>query len=525
MDVIGYKVSLYMVMIFILVALFLVVWMEISLTHQGNISRHVVQKMALSANIQGYLHRNIFINLRGNMNKAFYSLRLSIVVAMLPIIGYAQMSSTNYQLVAEPVGVSGILVESTQYYLYSTLGMPPVVLDSAESTSTNYSFHAGVDVLVVTLDPSMTPYAQMISFDIVPAIYVGGTGVMTATGGASGNAVTFTTTTPTVCMVTGSTVTALTTGTCSITANQAGNANYAAANPVEKIIKIDSSNGSQTITILTPAPASAAYQTTFTVSATAPGGMVTYSSGSSDVCTNKGATFTMIAATGTCIVQYNQSGIPFFSAAPQVTSNTTATAAGASQVNFAAGWNLAGNGSNVPIEVATVFTNTNNVTSVWKWLPIINRWAFYTPGLISRPALETYAASKGYDVLGTIGSGEGYWLNALTPFGITLPTGSPITSASFASKLPSGWSLIATGDNKTPRDFNNSLSTTPPAVAVALPILTSLWAWDSSQSEWYFYSPALDNDGTLFTYIASKGYLDFGSSTLTPTTGFWVNKP
>ena len=77
----------------------------------------------------------------------------------------------------------------------------------------------------------------------------------------------------------------------------------------------------------------------------------------------------------------------------------------------------------MPIEVATVFSNTNNVTSVWKWLPIINRWAFYTPSLISRPALETYAASKGYNVLDTISSGEGYWLNALTPFGITLPTG------------------------------------------------------------------------------------------------------
>jgi hypothetical protein len=54
-----------------------------------------------------------------------------------------------------------------------------------------------------------------------------------------------------------------------------------------------------------------------------------------------------------------------------------------------------------------------------------------------------------------------------------------------------------------------------------------LWAWNSGLSNWYYYSPSLDANGGLSTYITSKGYLDFmtSSKTLGPGVGFWVNKP
>jgi len=55
--------------------------------------------------------------------------------------------------------------------------------------------------------------------------------------------------------------------------------------------------------------------------------------------------------------------------------------------------------------------------------------------------------------------------------------------------------------------------------------ITTLWAWDAAQTNWYFYAPSLDNSGGLAAYIATKGYLNFGTGTLSPTTGFWVNKP
>jgi len=71
------------------------------------------------------------------------------------------------------------------------------------------------------------------------------------------------------------------------------------------------------------------------------------------------------------------------------------------------------------------------------------------------------------------------------------------------------------GDSPTPRAFNNAIN------------VTTLWAWDAVKTNWYFYAPSLDALGAsaLSDYITSKRYLDFGTKTLDPTMGFWVNKP
>ncbi|MEQ1911733.1 MAG: ExeM/NucH family extracellular endonuclease, partial [Vicinamibacterales bacterium] len=58
---------------------------------------------------------------------------------------------------------------------------------------------------------------------------VGGTYVMAATGGASSNAVTFSSLTPGACTVSGSTASFIATGSCQVAADQLGNNNYAAA--------------------------------------------------------------------------------------------------------------------------------------------------------------------------------------------------------------------------------------------------------------------------------------------------------
>lgn len=63
---------------------------------------------------------------------------------------------------------------------------------------------------------------------------------MSATGGASGNPVTFSSTTLGVCTITGSTVTGVTLGTCTIAADQLGNTNYYAAPQVlQSLVVID----------------------------------------------------------------------------------------------------------------------------------------------------------------------------------------------------------------------------------------------------------------------------------------------
>ena len=70
------------------------------------------------------------------------------------------------------------------------------------------------------------------------------------------------------------------------------------------------------------APASAVYNDSFGVAATAPAGAVTFSSAGS--CTNVGATFTMTSGTGTCTVKYDQAGDANYNAAPQVTETVNA---------------------------------------------------------------------------------------------------------------------------------------------------------------------------------------------------------
>lgn len=185
------------------------------------------------------------------------------------------------------------------------------------------------------------------------------------------------------------------------------------------------------------------------------------------------------------------------------------------ELAFSLGWNLVGNSSSDPLEVAATFGDTANVSTVWKWIPNGSKWAFYTPSLAGQ-ALTDYATGKGYDVLITINGGEGFWINAKTAFTAPRPSGTAIT-ASFFQSMASGWNLISAGDNKTPNQFNLLAAPATP--------LTTLWAWDAVKSNWYFYAPSMDGAGTLSAYILSKNYLDFGAKKLDPTMGFWVNKP
>jgi hypothetical protein len=195
------------------------------------------------------------------------------------------------------------------------------------------------------------------------------------------------------------------------------------------------------------------------------------------------------------------------------------------QVN--AGWNLLGNSTDTPLNVATAMTDANMINSVWKWNPTTSNWAFYTPAQADGGA--AYAASKGYELLTSINSGEGFWLNAKIPFVFALPIGNLLPAATAQTPPAPGWSMVSVGQNTTPSVFNTALSSTPPATGTIPTNLTSLWAWDNAQGNWFFYAPSLEAQGdtALADYNSSKGYRDFNatSKTLGPGMGFWVNKP
>jgi len=206
-----------------------------------------------------------------------------------------------------------------------------------------------------------------------------------------------------------------------------------------------------------------------------------------------------------------------------VTSTTTTTSIPGSSatLSFAPGWNLVGNSSTGSLDLVTALGDTANVTSVWKWIASSAKWAFYAPTLVGQ-VLADYAAGKGYDILTAIAGGEGFWVNAKTAFTAPVPAGIAIGAAAFQG-MASGWNLIAIGDGKTPSQFNRSIGTSAQTQGVVPLNLYTLWAWDTAQSNWYFYAPSLEANGGLLNYIQSKNYLDFGSTVLGPTTGFWVN--
>lgn len=96
-------------------------------------------------------------------------------------------------------------------------------------------------------------------------------------------------------------------------------------------------------------------------------------------------------------------------------------AVAAASVTAVLGWNLLGYSDTAAVNVVDAFGNNDKVTSVWKWDATNSKWAFYSPSFATPTALSDYAATKGYAVLTTINGGEGFWVNAKTPFTATLP--------------------------------------------------------------------------------------------------------
>jgi serine protease inhibitor ecotin len=170
--------------------------------------------------------------------------------------------------------------------------------------------------------------AQAITFGTAPTgVVVGGTGkAVSATGGASGNPVTFSSTTPLVCSVNASTgaLTLIASGTCTIAADQAGNANWLAAPPVTQDVTVGA--GAQAITFGTAPTGVVVGGTGKAVSATggASGNPVTFSSTTPLVCSVNASTGALtLIASGTCTIAADQAGNANWLAAPPVTQDVT----------------------------------------------------------------------------------------------------------------------------------------------------------------------------------------------------------
>ena len=128
--------------------------------------------------------------------------------------------------------------------------------------------------------PAFAPYNG--SFTVAATGSSGQPVSFTSSGACSNLSATFTMTNPT--------------GTCTVTANQSGDGNYLAAPTVTE--STAAAKATQTVTLTGP-PATAPYQSTFSVTATSSSG-ITPTITASGACSISGATVTMTSGTGAC---------------------------------------------------------------------------------------------------------------------------------------------------------------------------------------------------------------------------------
>src|SRR6185369_6259689 len=120
--------------------------------------------------------------------------------------------------------ISGTPTFTTSAAQTSSTGSYTIVPVIDGLSAANYTFAAANGTLAVDVA------SQSITFDpLVARTYGDDAFDLSASGGASGNTVTFTSSNPAVAMVNGPTVTIKGVGTTTITASQAGNGNYASA--------------------------------------------------------------------------------------------------------------------------------------------------------------------------------------------------------------------------------------------------------------------------------------------------------
>ncbi len=181
---------------------------------------------------------------------------------------------------------------------------------AAQAGNTDWNAAANVDQSF-----SVTKGTQTITFNAPPNKTIGAAPFSVSATATSGLAVTFASLTTATCTVSGTTVTLVASGTCSLRASQAGNASWDPAVDVDRSFTI--AKATQTLTFAA-LPAVAWGDPPIALSATASSGLpVAFVSQSPAVCSVTGSTATIIGV-GTCTVLASQAGDSRYNAAPSV---------------------------------------------------------------------------------------------------------------------------------------------------------------------------------------------------------------
>ena len=197
------------------------------------------------------------------------------------------------------------------------------VVDADQAGSSDYAPAAQVQHAI-----AVSKSSQAISFSLPSSGSVGGTQPLSATGGGSGNGVTFSvdgSTSNSACSITGGTTLHLDhVGSCVVDADQAGDSDYAAAPQAQQTLTVGKASQAITFTL----PGSGTKNGTQPLSATGggSGNAVTFSvdaTTTNNACSITGGTTLHLDHAGSCVVDADQAGDSDYTAAPQAQQTLT----------------------------------------------------------------------------------------------------------------------------------------------------------------------------------------------------------
>lgn len=242
----------------------------------------------------------------------------------------------------------------------TTLSTGTCTIEATQDGDLNYT-----QATAVSQNIEIVKAAQSIAFtSFIPATpKAGGSHDVAATGGGSGNAVTFAIDSSSAanCSINGNTVSFDAAGTCTIHANQLGNANYEDADPQQQVIEIGQA-GSDVIITPPSSPAVAGQALTFTVT-------VAFNANKSLAVQQKAAPL----PTGTVEIM---DGTTSLGMQPLVNGSATITTDPLSSAGTYSITAQYSGDANYPAEVSEVYTLTVVAAAVNATpVPTLNKWA------------------------------------------------------------------------------------------------------------------------------------------------------
>ncbi|RAR69334.1 YDG domain-containing protein, partial [Flavobacterium aciduliphilum] len=264
-------------------------------------------------------------------------------------------------------GVATIAANGT----VTIVGAGTTIITAAQAGNTNYNAATSVSqtLTVNKADQTITAISSTMSKTYGDATY------SIATTASSGLAVTYSSSNTGVATIAANgTVTIVGVGSTTLTASQAGNANYNAATSVTQELTVD--KGNQTITLAatdTRTSTDAAYTLTQNASS---GLSITYTSSNTAVATISGNTVTLVGGVGTTTITANQAGNANYNAATQVTQTLTVTQGSSNlgQYQFASSLAVTSPSANLTFSNVSPNTVTGSTTSGYYSLSVSGGW-------------------------------------------------------------------------------------------------------------------------------------------------------